>query len=255
MHALIQHNFVTGMGDFLNCVYEYIITTNKLKKVGYNHFTLCLYLNKNIYIDADIFWDIFNKSEFETLFTVIILNNPITEKQYEIYTYVGTVGVDRPGQHQWDLFLENPTNESRNCFSLYSYRKPESEYLELFNSSFMSKYKQLKQTHNLDDYISIYFRAEDLKDEEDFYLNKINQLEDIIKNKKVFVCSNSYAFKKYMSQYENVIVYDIPMENILGNHYTYGNKLCYDDKKIFNARTEFILFDMLTLSDSSDIYF
>ena len=37
-----------------------IITTNKLKKVGYNHFTLCLYLNKNIYIDADIFWDIFN---------------------------------------------------------------------------------------------------------------------------------------------------------------------------------------------------
>jgi len=252
MKALIQHNFVSGMGDFLNCIYEYFITANKLKQLGYTEFMLYLYLDKNIYIDRDDFWNVFNKNEFEKLFMIEIINEPILLKQYEIYTYIGTVGVNRPGQHQWDLFLENPTNESIDCFSTYSYTKPDSDYIELFSSQIMNHYE--KKTN----YVSIYFRGEDLN-EDNWFLKKSEEIKKVIQNaslqnKKVFVCSNSYEFKKYMKQYD-VFTHDIPMEETIGNHYTYGNKLCYNNKDIFKERTKYILLDMLTLSDSSDIYF
>ena len=34
MKVLVQHTFNTGMGDFLNCIYEYFHTCENLKKIG-----------------------------------------------------------------------------------------------------------------------------------------------------------------------------------------------------------------------------
>ena len=100
MKAIVQHNFTSGMGDFINCIYEYFITCNRLKQCGITHFTLFFYLEKNVYLHKDQFWDIFYEKTFLQLFDVV----EIIEKSIETDAYENCVCITgNPGKHLWDL--------------------------------------------------------------------------------------------------------------------------------------------------------
>jgi hypothetical protein len=151
MKALIQHNFTSGMGDFLNCIYEYYITCEKLRRLGYNEFELKLYIKPNCYLNDDSFFDFFDINFFKTIFDKVeIVQNPITNKHFNNLNYIITVGTNEPGRHLWDLFLEERTGGyGINCFTTYSYQKPQTEYLNFFNENLIKEYKNLRSKNNL----------------------------------------------------------------------------------------------------------
>jgi hypothetical protein len=258
MKAIIQHNFNTGLGDFLNCIYEYFRTCENLKTLGYNRFFLKFYIQKNVYIHSEDFWSIFNILKFREIFEEIeIINIPITENTYFDCDWVYSCYVDKPGQHLWDLFLEKPNNNYyEKSIINYSYTKPEIEYLNIFDEKLIKKYEELKSTHLLDDYVSIYYRTFDLQDNQDSYENYKKYFQEIIENNnKIYVSSNSYLFKNYIKNYsDKIILYNIPGEDVAGNHYNY-NKIYYDERELTKIRTEYVIFEMLTLSDSKNVNF
>ena len=58
----------------------------------------------------------------------------------------------------------------------------------------------------------------------------------------------------YLKSMLKNIMYNIPGEDVAGNHYNY-NRVFYDNKDMTHLRTEFVLFEMLTLSDSKEVNF
>ena len=248
MKAIVQHNFTSGMGDFINCIYEYFITCNRLKQCGITHFTLFFYLEKNVYLHKDQFWDIFYEKTFLQLFDVV----EIIEKSIETDAYENCVCITgNPGKHLWDLFLEKGySDECLHSIKKYSYTRPECDFLDIFTPTLMKKYKEL---NTLKDYDSIYYRTLDLQNQEETYPPYENKLKNIL-TKKVYVSSNSYKFKKYVCNFGNCIMYTIPEEDKIGNHYNY-NREFYNEKDIIKQRTEYVIFEMLTLSDSNKIHF
>ena len=62
MKVLVQHTFNSGLGDFLNCIYEYFHTCNNLKKLGYNDFSVKFYIKNNVYLHEELFFYFFKRS-------------------------------------------------------------------------------------------------------------------------------------------------------------------------------------------------
>lgn len=257
MKALIQNNFTSGIGDFFNTIYEYFVTIRKLKKLGYDKFTLRLYLHNNVYMPVNEFWNFFNIKTFESIFHEIeIVNQPIREFYYKDYTCVGIIGRNTPGAHCWDLFLENGySDEAKNSYTAYSYSKPDYEYIDFLHPELIKKYEQVKNEYGFDDYVSVYFRANDLFNTENIYELCKYTIDELIKTKeKIYLATNEYLIKNYYRKYsEKILTYNFPGETEYNVHYNY-NKLFYDNLDLLKSRTEFTIFEMLTLSDSKEIY-
>lgn len=258
MKVLVQHTFNSGLGDFLNCIYEYFETCYNLKENGYNEFILKLYLNNNSYFQKDDFFYFFKKEKFQEIFNNIeIIDEPIRTNNYENMGLVSTIGGAQPGAHLWDLYVEDSNNvKIKNYIRYYSYIKPNLPFIDIFNERIIDNYNNLKKIYNLDNYVSIYYRTEDLNDNIETYENYKEVFNTIIKNsEKIYVCSNSFLLKKYLKKFSNkIIIYDIIGEEINGNHSNY-DKFYFNDKNITDLRTEFAIYEMLTLSDSNEINF
>jgi hypothetical protein len=258
--AIVQHNFTSGFGDAINCIYEYYTTCEKLKKLGYK-VDLLLNLKKSSYFVEDNFFDFFNIDLFKSMFeNVSILDSPIMEKTFEDTIWVNSINVDRPGQHLWDLFL-TPDFESNilNKINRFSYTVPDYlDYIEIFNSELIYEYKSIKKSYGLnDDYYSIYYRTYDQEDNLDscpiFYEKFI---DTIYNHSKIFICSNSFKIKEYVKSLDvnKVVYYDIPDEINFGNHF-YTQNYFLNTPHILKSRTKYVIFDMLTLSDSKGLDF
>ena len=258
MKVLVQHTFNTGLGDFINCIYEYFHTCENLKKYGYNEFHIKFFIRKNVYLHKESFFDFLKIETFQNLFnSVEIIDEPIESIEYENMIWVKSIGNVHPGSHLWDLFVEKNYNEDiKNSFVVYSYQKPEINYLQIFNDKIIEKYLNLKKEYNLDDYVSIYYRTHDLQDNDDTYEHFVKNFDEIIKNNnKIYVSSNAFLFKEFIKKYgDKIIMYDIPGEDVAGNHYNY-NRVFYEEKEIIHKRTEFVIIEMLTLSDSKEVNF
>jgi hypothetical protein len=259
MKILIQHNFTSGLGDFINCVYEYYSTCENLKKIGYRYFVLCINLENNVYLHKENFWEIFNKSTLEAFFNeVYIIDNPISEMIYGEYICVNTISNATPSLHLWDIFINNGEYAKliKKYLIFYNYSKPNYEFIDIFTPELMLKYNNIKYDLGLIDYISIYIRTFDLQDNEDKYECFEEKYFNLnTSNENIFIASNSFLFKKNMkNKYSNIIVQNIVCEDLIGNHYNY-NKQLYHNKNIIKERTESVIFDMLLLSESKKIYF
>jgi hypothetical protein len=260
MRGIIQHNFTTGFGDALNCIYEYFTTCKNLQKKGYE-FELYLNLDKNVYFEKDRFFHYFNEDLFRTIFKKItITEDPIRDVNYEDVVRVHSIGIVEPGGHLWDLFLEVGHDvDDINDVRTFSYTVPHYlERMDVFNNEIIKKYNDLKTLYGLTTpYYAIYYRTHDLQDNVESYSQFDDELRTILNdNEKVFVCSNSFKFKEYIKTFNtnNIVCYDIPKEKESGNHYNY-NRVFFDNFELLHLRTEYVIYDMLTLSDAAGIDF
>lgn len=254
MIAIFQHNIKAGLGEIVTCIYEMIEVSKLLKNIGY---TNILYINiiKNggpCYFSEDNIFSFFNRNEIEKYFDNIEFNH-ISEKIINLQFIPKNINIygSVPNKEFWDLFLEN----SNIDFDLSDYlylndRNIVPNYYDILNSNIIEKYIKVKK----ENYVSIHYRVVDGYDCEETYDYYENEIKNIINtNNLIFVCSNSYGFKKYIKSfnYDNVFMYDSPLENIYGNHYTNLLQLNENDKMII---TETALIEMLILSQSNFNY-
>lgn len=260
MDALIQHNVNAGLGDYTHTIYRYFYLVEKLKKIGYNKVTLYINMARSTMFNSDYFFVLYSRSEFELLFDdIIISNNKISENNYENVSFLYVNGNDETGLNQFDLFVDfNHEKHSELKSNLGDFFPEDTlkNYRNLFSDYVMKKYREANK-HKGEEYNSIHFRAKDGQDNIDLYIDHEEEFKNIIfGNRKVFICSNSYKFKEYIKSFNspNVFTYDIPDEKENGNHLSalqFTDEFGVDE---YHEKTLYTAIDMLTLSQSSEIY-
>lgn len=255
MKALIQHNFSSGLGDCIVAVYEYLETTKTLIKLGYS-VELILNLEKNVYLYNEHFFEIFNKEVFDIFEKISITKIPITLENYNGLKKVYTLSNASAGLHWWDLYLSNPNEFVYDILSIYPYQENKTpNNIKIFNEKIYDDFFGRQKLLGLSSpYQSIYFRTMDRTDETklyDKYIDIIN--EKIFFNEKIFICSNSFLIKNKIKNINlnKVVTHEIPFEKEIGNHWL-GSKPNID-KDILLNRTKLTIFDMLSLSNSTEI--
>lgn len=255
MKALIQHNFSSGLGDCIVAIYEYLETSQKLKKIGYE-IELILNIQNNVYLYEENFFDLFNKKVFKHFSKITFVNTPIHQTIHNDLTRVYTLSNASPGQHWWDLFINNPINFNYEWLSIYPYQDSKTpNNIKIFNKKIYEEYNIIKTKYDLNTpFNSIYFRTYDYVDESELYIKYEKTISEIIESSdKIFICSNSSKIKDKIKNLgdNKIISYNIPYENEIGNHWT-GKKPIMSPIELFE-RTKYTIFDMLTLSDSINI--
>ena len=257
MRALIQHNFTSGLGDFIVGIYEYLETVKTLKNFGYR-VELFLNINNNSYIYSENFFDMFNKEVFDVFDKIEIIESPINQNSYQDLTKVYTLGSADAGQHWWDLFISDPVNFKYDWLTIYPQEHNKTpNNVKLFTDKIYKEYDDIKLEYGLNvPYKSIFFRTYDSIDESELFVKYESVIKEIIlSNDKIFVCSNSSKIKNKIKQIDvnKVVTYDIPYEDVFGNHFRWrGDKLGLSDSESFK-RSKYTIFDMLTISDSIGI--
>jgi len=264
MKALIQHNISSGFGDTIVSIFEFLNTSRNLIKKGYT-VSLKINLIRNSYFDNKSYFDFFNEKEFEIFDSIEILETPITTVNFENLTRIYTLSMPSPGGHWWDLFVENGYDESiMNEVEIYPYNcVTYPEYKKIFNQEIVNEYFNfIKNDLKIDEYVSIYFRTLDLQDNLEFFEQHKEKIESIIhNNSKVFLCSNSYHIKKWVkdNNFTNVFMFNIPGEDIYGNHFNQDlgyrllNNLILNGVDTLKERTKYMIYDILSLSFSTEI--
>jgi hypothetical protein len=262
MKAIIQHNFLTGMGDCIQFIYEYLDTAADLKKLGY-HLTLLINDSNNMYFEKNKFFDFFNKSEFEKYFDKIEFTEQFghymnIEDCDQIY-HSGNV---TPFGFLWGVFikeghLKHIEDKTLPTIKDYSYLVPlNTDYKNIINENLIKKYREFKTELKLTTpFKSLYFRSHDLEDNENTYPTYEKDMLNYINcDKSVFVCSNSYGFKKYARSLnlKNLVLTKIPGEETNGNQINLDYSF-FNDIEILHKRTEYVIFEMLLLAESNEI--
>jgi hypothetical protein len=262
MKAIIQHNFLTGMGDCIQFIYEYLDVAVDLKKLGYE-IKLLINDSNNMYFEKNKFFDFFNKSEFEKYFDEIefteLTGHYMNIDNCDQIYHSGNV---TPYGFLWGVFVElGHTKEISDKTLLtikdYSYLKPlNTDYKNIINENLIKKYQEFKNKLNLTTpYKCLYFRSHDLEDNEDTYPTYEKEMLNFLNcDESVFVCSNSYGFKKYIKSknLNNVVITEIPGEITNGNQINLDYSF-FDNIEVLLKRTEYVIFEMLLLAESKEI--
>lgn len=261
---IIQHNFLTGMGDCVQAMYEYLDTAKDLKNLGFET-TLIINDTKNMYFDKGKFFDFFNENEFKKYFDSI----EFSEEFNHVMCFRGMDQVYHDGNvtpygYIWALFVplgHYPEIKSEVIPFIKKYRylsNVETDNKKIINEDLIKRYKSHKVKLGLDKpYNSLYYRTHDLEDNEDTYATYDDEIMKLVSiDKKIFVCSNSYGFKKYMESknLDNVILNQIPGEETNGNQINLDYSF-FDNMDVLHVRTEYVIYEMLALSDSDVIDF
>ena len=81
MKVLIQHNFITGLGDMYTSITQYLDYVNKLNNIGYEC-ELIVSFRENKYSDIFEFSEIFNMDVFNVFKKISYIKKPILDKNY-----------------------------------------------------------------------------------------------------------------------------------------------------------------------------
>jgi hypothetical protein len=258
MKALIQHNFTSGFGDCLICIFEYLDTVNLLKEKGYS-VTLKLNLKNNVYFDSDMFFEFFNKNEFNQFSNIEIIDQPIKDVYYNGLKRIYTLASPEPGTHLWDFFTEEENeSDALKVLKRYDYMLSDKPKMRnIFSKKILDSFNEIyNKNFKIDSFNSIHYRTLDFEDNLDFFESKKNKIIELLNNNEnYFICTNNWNFKNWIKTLNksNVLMYDIPGEKNYGNHYNY-DKTYSDNKELFHERTKYVIYEMLTLLKSKHMF-
>lgn len=263
MKCIIQHNFTSGLGDFISDVANYLTTFKELKKCGYEiHLIISL---KDCKYTNEPFFDKLFDSETINFFTSI---EEVNDTNYELYLnnckyHSSAHHPQLPGYHHFDVFFDViPDNFTQNMYNTdlaYSNNKIPN-LLPKFHKNIFDNvnyfYKKLPKY-----YYFLHIRTSDIIDIDN------NRYNIIINNVKKYIDETNCFFhlgtnNKYIYQtlktYKNIIVYDFENLDLINNDmnaYT-NNIFNYTiDNNILTKRLLSIASELLSIKNASKIYY
>lgn len=261
MRLIVQHNYTSGHGDGIMAMIDYMNTVSDLKKLGFNGI-LKMSLARNFYFKNTTPLDYIDKKSFEMFDEIEITENPFTNVKQDGYTCVFTHAGASPAAHYWDLYIDDDSvNYFNENYKIKQYHMGGLVNGDLplffpkFNFEILEKYENLKIKNNIKKYNAIHFRTQDLQEELDFLEKNKNKIKKIVENSnKLFICSNSIEFKKYVKSLknDNVFYWELPLEEEIGGNHLEHYKL---EGSILHERNIFTFLDMWTLGNAKEIFF
>lgn len=213
MKLLIQHNFITGLGDMYVSVTQYLEFANDYKNRGYEtELVVCFRGNK--YIDIIDFSEIFDMEYFNVFDKISYVKTPILTKKYEDMSYVFTANLmvdPKPGQQDWDVFLsvddDNLTIPNSTTYRLLVDNnlpkiKPKFSKEIIEKSNGLSN--QIGVNYN---YLQIRMNDEKRLTEDDFKMLELFHNKIIQTNDMFHIGSNSHEVLNFFRDKKNVFTY------------------------------------------------
>jgi hypothetical protein len=263
LKAIIQHNFKTGLGDFMCDVTSYLNTFKTLKDSGYE-IHLIISLKDCKYTNKSFFHKLFDTKTIKFFTSIEEVNNT----NYELYLndckyHSSNNDPQLPGYHHFDVFFDVVPKEFTH--NLYY-----TEHIYLNNKIPNILPKIHKNIINLANYFSkklpkdyyfLHIRTSDVID------NNNDRYNRIIKNVKNYIdetncffhlgTNNKYIYKN-LKNYKNIIVYDFKNLNLINNDMNaYTNNIfnLNIDSNILNERLLSIASEFVSIKNASKIYY
>lgn len=263
MKAIIQHNFTSGLGDFVSDVSHYMTILNEVKKLGYEiHLKISLRSNK--YVRTPFFKILFDENTINFFDSISETNNTHYELDIDGCKYYGSNHHPQiPGQHHFDIFFDQvPDNFQFNVFDAQRIHlenkipsvipKPNETILEKVN---------LFWDKNPEDYNFLHIRTSDIIDgNNDRYDRIINNIRNYIKetNEYYHLGTNNKYIYKILKEEPNVFTYEFDNYDVVNNDMNaFTNGLYYGnlDDNILEDRLRNIFAEMVSIRKSKKIIF
>lgn len=212
MKILIQHNFNSGLGDFLKNITDYINALTPLKDKGYK-ITLYINLFKNSYINKPFFKTLFSHETYNFFDEIIETSTPIYSTSYNEYLYhFSSHEPQSPGIHQWDIFFEGEKENIDIKYLEASNAHRLSEYpikLPVFGKKVIKRVKKFIKRHKI--YNFLHVRTSDIIDSSteryDLIINKLSLITGESEIPFYLGTNNKYIYEK-MKGLDNIITYE-----------------------------------------------
>ena len=262
MKVVIQHNFTSGLGDFIADVSHYLTILEPLKKNGYEiHLRIALRGNK--YTDGPFFKELFDEETVNFFTSIEELNETASGDELEgCKYYVSNHNPQKPGYHHFDLFFDIPPDnfickrfDAQVAYSDSIFPK----ILPKFNKNVLDKVEEFHKKIP-ENYFFLHIRTSDIIDSD------TERYDKIINNVKKFInetnynihlgTNNKYIFKN-LKDYKNIYTFDFKNFDLVNNDmnaFTNG----YDSRnlktEILNERMLEICAEIASISKVSKIF-
>lgn len=264
MKLLIQLTFNNGLGNLYCGVIEILHFIEHYKNLGYKCeliFSSNGSSGRNKFIGSINFEDIFDISDFKVFDNIRSVKYPITDKNFEGYTYHSTqYGPDSPGVHWWDVFFDEnpetvPPKYPYNMETLLS-RSLTPKYLPKFNKKVYKKVKNfLRKNKNINKTIQVRYDDYRLNPDKNFVDFTDNLLEKLTNSDNVYhlMSNNQYIIDK-VKHLPNIKTYDFKNLDILPNDHSYYFFHTHISHEILLERLYDNLAEMVILSHYDELY-
>jgi len=263
MKVIIQHNFTSGLGDFISDVSQYMTILEEPKNLGYEiHLKISLRSNK--YSKGPFFSSLFDDETISFFDSIEETNKTIYELELEgCKYYCSNHHPQIPGQHHYDIFFDEvPPNFGIKIFSAQNIHHANSlpklfpKPNILINNLVENFHRKLPNEYNF-----LHIRTSDIIDSNN------ERYDRIISNVRNFVSDTNENFhlgtnNKYiynmLKNDSNIFVFEFEYFDLLSNDQNaftngwYGNEI--EDSVLIN-RLQSIFAEMVSIEKCSKIYY
>ncbi len=264
MKALIQHNFTSGLGDFICDMSEYLSLCGELKSKGY-YIVLIISLYRNKYTDSPFLNSIVDKSTLEIFDEIIETDIPIRELTISgCNYYCSSQDPQTPSMHHWDIFFDYvPENFriERYTASILVYRGVFPKVLPVFHENILSKVEKFELNYG-SSYDFLHIRTSDILDKDlsryDLMINKIKEITK--KEDKLYYLgtNNSYIYNS-LKGLKNILTFDFQnydkVNNDMNAFTLFGNLNEKNENSLLLNRINNIFTEMALVKNCETIYY
>jgi hypothetical protein len=266
MQILIQHNFTSGLGDFLADISHYLSILKRFKSDGYR-INLRIALKNNKYTNDQFFKKIFDQNTCDFFDSIEETNDTIHSLTYNEYTYHSSNHAPQfPGYHHFDIFFDTPNQHQDLEYHGFDAQKAYSNnlfpsILPKFNNEILQRSESFVNTLPKD-YYFLHIRTSDKIDKNTHrYDNIIYNIQSYIKNTNVkfhLGTNNEYIYN-ILKNYSNIFIYPFKNYNLINNDMNaFSNNIDYKSNitsKMLQDRLLDICAEMISIQKSKKIYF
>lgn len=262
MKAVVQHNFTSGLGDFISDLSQCMSVLYPLKTQGYN-IHLIISLGDNKYIKDSFFNSLFDKETKDFFDSIVELDSSILTLEYDGCKYYSSNhDPQRPGVHHFDIFFDViPNNFQWLRFDAQrAVNNVLPTVLPKFSNLVMNRVESFWKTLPKE-YSFLHIRTSDQIDKNNNRYNKI------IENIKIYLKQNDIKFhlgtnNKFiynsLKEEKNIYTYEFKNYEIVDNDmnaFTYRTQSNQFNKEILNERLLDIATELVSIQNAKKIYY
>jgi len=263
MKAIIQHNFTSGLGDFIADVSHYLTLLKDVKESGYE-IHLIISLRGNKYTNGPFFKELFDEETVNFFNSIEEVNATTGELELNGCKYHSSNHHPQlPGYHHIDIFFDvAPENfgwRRYDAQSAYSDNVIPS-VLPKLNKKVLDKIESFREKLP-EDYYFLHIRTSDIIDSNtERYDRIINNIKKYIDetNSVFHLGTNNKHIYNNLKNHKNIFVYDFKSYDIVNNDmnaFTNGWDGGNTDNGILTERLLEICAELASVKYASKIYF
>jgi hypothetical protein len=264
MKIIIQHNFTSGLGDFICDMSEYLSLCKELKSQGY-YIVLIISLYRNKYTDSPFLNCIIDRSTLNIFDEIIETDNLIGELTISgCNYYCSSQNPQKPSIHHWDIFFDYvPENFriERYTASILFYNNIFPKVLPIFHKNILSKVEKFELEYG-SSYDFFHIRTSDILDKDfsryDLIINKIKEITK--KEDKLYYLgtNNSYIYNS-LRGLKNILTFDFEnydkVNNDMNAFTLFGNLNETNENSLLLNRMYNIFTEMVLVKNCETIYY